>query len=447
MPFVPRISHHAHAGDRQSREAPRGVAGFAHGAAVFAHGAAALAHGAAALAHGAAALAHGAAVFKHGVAGSTLAPPGAVTQLSSPDQSPDAAHLRAREVSARYAPAEPRALGVMAALAALAILWVVMPIGLGVLVGGLLALTVHRPYTVLARRTGRPTLVALAISAVTTVVVAAIVSLLGYLLVQQGLAAITGLPAELRPGSGAASLVERAARPLAPLGLAPAAMADKLRDAVGTIASALAGWAAQAVAMVADGLLAMLFMAATMTFVLRNWTEIARRAERLMPLNPHHTRRLMREIRRIGRAVVVGNFGTAVVQGAVAGIGYAIAGLPHAAFLAALTAVVSLVPVFGTVIVWLPAGVLLILGGHVAAGVFVLVWGLLAVVGFCDYVVRTKLVGAGEKTSTWLTLVALFGGIKLFGAVGILLGPLLVGVAASVLRLYERSRRFRLGLS
>ena len=75
-----------------------------------------------------------------------------------------------------------------------------------------------------------------------------------------------------------------------------------------------------------------------------------------------------------------------------------------------------------------------------------LVWGSLAVVGFCDYVVRPRLVGRGETTSTWLTLVAIFGGIKLFGAVGLLLGPLLTGLAASVLRLYERTRRFRLGL-
>jgi predicted PurR-regulated permease PerM len=46
-----------------------------------------------------------------------------------------------------------------------------------------------------------------------------------------------------------------------------------------------------------------------------------------------------------------------------------------------------------------------------------------------------------------MTFVALFGGLKLFGAVGFLFGPLLVGIAAAVLRLYERTRRFRLGLS
>ena len=120
--------------------------------------------------------------------------------------------------------------------------------------------------------------------------------------------------------------------------------------------------------------------------------------------------------------------------------------MPEPAFFGAITAVASLVPVFGTMLVWVPAGVVLMATGHVGAGIFELVWGSLAVVALCDYLVRPKLVGSGETMSTWMTFVALFGGIKLFGFVGFLLGPLLVGIAIAALRLYERTRRFRLGL-
>jgi predicted PurR-regulated permease PerM len=366
---------------------------------------------------------------------------------SSTEPPLDAAHARAREASAHYAPAEPRALGIMAALAALAIFWVLLPVGIGVLVGALLAFTLHRPYQPLARRSGKPALVAVAMTGVTTLAVGGALGVLLYVVVLQGVTIVSQLPQSFGPGGAGAVLVQQAARPLGVFNLEPVVIVERLRGAVGSIASSLAQWAAQAVGIAFDTLLALLFMSTTMYFVLRHWTELARKAEHLLPINPHHTRRLMRELRRLGRTVVLGNFGTALVQGSVAGIGYAIARLPQPAFFGAITAVASLVPIFGTLLVWVPAALFLLLGGRVEGGVFVLAWGSVAVVGLCDYFVRPKLVGRGETMSMWLTLVALFGGIKLFGVVGLLLGPLLVGMAVAVLRLYERARRFRLGLS
>ena len=381
--------------------------------------------------------------------GRSLAVTQRVTSNVTPEeQRPlDAEHARAREALTHYAPAEPRALGMLAIAAFLVLLCLVTPVGIGVLIGALLAFTLHHPYKPLVRRTGHPVLVALGLTGVTTLVVAGTLGAFLYVLVLQGIAVLATVPKALAPGGGAAAFVQKALSPLAIIGMRPEEVVNRIRDALGAIATTLAGWAAQALGFAVDGVLAIFFMATTMYFVLRHWTEIARRAQRMVPINPHHTRRLMREIRRLGRIVVVGNFGTAVVQGVLAGIGYAIAHLPEPVFFGSMTALASLVPVFGTMLVWIPAGLALVFAGHVAAGIFLLVWSSLVVVGVCDYVVRPKLVGRGETMSTWLTFVSLFGGLKLFGFVGFLLGPLLAGVAVSVLRLYERSRRFRLGLS
>jgi len=359
----------------------------------------------------------------------------------------DAAHLRASEAVTHYAPAEPRALGVLALIAVSVILWIVLPVGIGVLIGALLAFTLHHPYKPLARRTGHPALVAAGTTAIATTVVAGTLGLFIYVLILQGIAVLGTVPKALAPGGGGAAFVQKALSPLAILGMRPEEVVSRIRDALGAIATTLAGWAAQALGFALDGVLAIFFMAITMYFVLRHWTELARRAQRMVPINPHHTRRLMREIRRLGRIVIIGNFGTAVLQGVVAGIGYVIAHLPEPVFFGGMTAVASLVPVFGTMLVWVPAGLALVFTDHVGAGIFLLVWGLLAVVGVCDYFVRPKLVGRGETMSTWLTFVSLFGGLKLFGFVGFLLGPLLAGVSVAILRLYERTRRFRLGLS
>ncbi len=289
-------------------------------------------------------------------------------------------------------------------------------------------------------------LVAALVTAAVTLVVAAAVGVTSYLLILKGMAVISAVPQSLAPGGAADKLVERLEPPLHVIGLEPAALAERLRGAVGSFATSLATWATQIAGAVFDGALALLFMATTMFFVLRHWRELARRAEHLMPINPRHTRRLLREIRRLGQIVVIGNFGTAVIQGAAAGVGFLIASVPEAAFLGAMTALASLLPVVGTMLVWVPAGLLLLTGGHAGASAFVFAWNAVVVVGFCDYVVRPRLIGAGATMSSWLTFVALFGGIKLFGFVGLLLGPMIVGISVAALRLYERTRRFRLRL-
>jgi predicted PurR-regulated permease PerM len=365
---------------------------------------------------------------------------------STIDTEPDAAHRRARAAQSQYAPAEARALGTIALLSVIAILWVVAPVGTGVMIGTVFAFATYPVCSSLARRTQKPRLVAVAVTVLTTLVVAGTMGVLMFLLVQQGLAVFAKLPQSLAPGGPADALMVRLAGPLRVLHVEPSTVADRLSGALGNAATYAAGWAAQIANTLFDGAIALLFMSTTMYFVLRRWSALGRLAERMMPINPRHTRRLMHEIRRLGHSVILGNFGTAVIQGVISWIGYAIAQVPQAGLLGALTALASLVPAVGTLLIWVPAGLILIATGHTGAGVFLLVWGVVAVSCFCDYVVRPKLVGGSETMSSWMTLVAIFGGIKVFGFVGILLGPMLVGIAVEGLRIYERTRRFRLGL-
>ena len=362
------------------------------------------------------------------------------------DTEPDSAHQRAREAQLQVAPAEARALGTIALLSGLVILWIVAPIGTGVMLGTVFAFAMYPAYSSLSRRTHKPRLVAAAVTVLTTLAVAGTLGVLLFLLVQQGVAAFSKVPASLAPGGPADALMARLAGPLRALHVDPSTLADRLSGALANAASYAAGWATQLANTLFDAAIALLFMSTTMYFVLRRWAALGRVAERMMPINPRHTRRLMRQIRRLGHAVILGNFGTAVVQGVLGWLGYAIAHVPQAALLGALTAIASLLPAVGTLLIWVPAGVVVMATGHTAAGVFLLVWGALVIGCFSDYVVRPRLVGGSETLSSWMTLVAIFGGIKVFGFVGVLLGPMLVGIAVEALRIYERTRRFRLGL-
>ena len=96
----------------------------------------------------------------------------------------------------------------------------------------------------------------------------------------------------------------------------------------------------------------------TTYFVLRHWSTLALRAEDVFPLHPRHTRALLHQVRVVGRTTLLGTVFTGAAQGILAAIGYFATGVPEAAFLGAATAVASLVPAVGTLLVWVPAGIM-----------------------------------------------------------------------------------------
>ena len=117
--------------------------------------------------------------------------------------------------------------------------------------------------------------------------------------------------------------------------------------------------------------------------------------EVVSPLQPAYTRVLLSEFRRVGRLTLSGTVVTGLVQGALATIGFWITGVPQATFFGIATALASLVPAIGTLIVWVPAGLYLFLTGHPAAASLELLWGALVVVG-------TTTVGYLHQGSNWI---------------------------------------------
>jgi predicted PurR-regulated permease PerM len=146
------------------------------------------------------------------------------------------------------------------------------------------------------------------------------------------------------------------------------------------------------------------------------------------------------DMRQATRAILYGMFLTATVQGALAGVGYAIAGLPSPILLASFTAVAALIPVGGTILVWLPAAIVLLAQGQVGWGVFLLIWGA-GVVMTIDNFLRPIFIGGGTNLPLFWIFLAIFGGIGAFGFLGVILGPLILVFARAFLRLARRELR------
>jgi len=124
------------------------------------------------------------------------------------------------------------------------------------------------------------------------------------------------------------------------------------------------------------GFAIMLFL---LFFFLRDGDVMLARARRLIPLDEVRKERLFRQLSGVTRAIVIGTSVTAVFQGILVGIGFTIAGLPSPVVFGVLAALLAMLPVGGTALVWGPAAIWLFFEGRWGYGIFLLAWGLLLV--------------------------------------------------------------------
>ncbi len=168
-------------------------------------------------------------------------------------------------------------------------------------------------------------------------------------------------------------------------------------------------------------------------FLFRDGAAVAQRLNAMVErIGGEKGGRLLTVAGKTVRGVVYGILGTALAQAVAAGIGFLIAGVPGAALLALLTFFVSVVPVLGTGLVWLPAAVWLFHQGSTGWGIFMLVWGV--GVANIDNVVKPWLISQGSDMPFVLIFFGVLGGAVTFGFIGVFLGPTLLAVG---LRLVE----------
>lgn len=350
---------------------------------------------------------------------------------------------------------QKRALGVFALAAVIGIAWLVLPFGIGILLGTLTAFAVEPFYHELLRRWRRSQLASLAVVGVMTTLFAGVFTLGGYLFISRLIKYINELKSWLETskdwGQSLTAWINKIAKSVPWLQVQSDRLVSTLKGwALGAVSSLSGSLATMAKSTIDASigaslvalhiLLSLFFLVLTMHFVLRHWHSLTHRAETLLPLHPRHSHALFEEFRKVGRNVLMGTILTGMAQGILAWLGYLIAGVPDATFFGALTAVASLVPVVGTVLIWIPIGIFLMATGHPYWGVFELLYGTAVVVGVSDYVIRPFLVGRHGNVPALLMFIALFGGLEAFNIIGLILGPVLMAISIALLRIYERER-------
>jgi predicted PurR-regulated permease PerM len=358
--------------------------------------------------------------------------------MTIPPVAPPPSHPAPIEVITPPQVRQRRALDVLALVAAAFLVRLAMSLSIGLFLGALLAFTLEPLYARLRRRQMRPGPAALICALGATLSVAGVALALASLLVVGGQSLLDTARSLLASGGGFRTFVERLAARITPAHVDVGDLATRLENQVLSLGTRIASFAAELAGLTFSIALTLLFMTMAVYFVLRNWTAIVEKAEQMLPFDRRHTHALLDQFRTVGRQVLLGTVVTGILQGIMAGIGYWIAGVQAPAFFGALTALASLIPGVGTVIVWATVGVALLLTGHVGAGLFELTYGALVVGIVADYVVRPRLVGQEKGVPAIVIFISLFGGVEAFGIIGLILGPVIASLSLAVLRTYAR---------
>lgn len=155
-----------------------------------------------------------------------------------------------------------------------------------------------------------------------------------------------------------------------------------------------------------------------------------------MPLEHKYKERLFYDVQNVTRAVLYGQFLTAVIQGAAGGLMLFLFGIGNPIFWGFLMIVLGFLPVIGTPVVWLPIAIVELVSGRYVSGIGILVIGGVIVMNI-DNIVRPRLIGSRANISTPLVLLGVLGGLRLFGLPGLVLGPLILAMLQTALALYH----------
>ncbi len=222
---------------------------------------------------------------------------------------------------------------------------------------------------------------------------------------------------------------------------------DQVLDTVGDLAKNVGNFliasASKMTAGAAGFFLALFVMLYAMFFFLIDGRKILDRILYFIPLGPDEEDQMMARFLSVTRATVKGTLVIGLVQGTLGGIGFAFAGLEGAAFWGTVMAVLSMIPVIGTPLVWIPGVIVLFASGKILAGSLLLLW-CAVVVSSVDNVLRPILVGKDTEMPDLLILIGTLGGLFVFGPVGLLVGPIVCGLFLTAWEIYGQTFRHAL---
>ena len=171
-------------------------------------------------------------------------------------------------------------------------------------------------------------------------------------------------------------------------------------------------------------------------YLLWDSRRIWRNVRPLIPFSAANSELLKRRFKDVTVSTLIGTFATATVQGICVGLAFWAAGLANAVFWGVVTVIVAILPVVGSGLVWAPGVLVLALERHYVAAVLLALWGIV-VIGNIDNVIRPWVFRRYAQIHPFVTVIGAFAGLKYFGLLGLLIGPLAISYFFELIRMYR----------
>jgi predicted PurR-regulated permease PerM len=205
-----------------------------------------------------------------------------------------------------------------------------------------------------------------------------------------------------------------------------------IQDSVKVVTSSLAGRTLGLVGGVIGTIFQAFFVIFTMFYLFRDADKILNAIRDFLPMEGGRSETIFDRIREIISASVYGVVTIAAIQGALGGLAFWVLGVPSPVLWGVLMAFVCMIPMVGSWLVWVPAAIYLAVTGHWAKAIGLALWGALAV-STIDNFLRPKLVGRQTKLHELLVFFSVLGGLKVFGMLGIILGPVVLAITLALI--------------
>ncbi|HWP54718.1 MAG TPA: AI-2E family transporter [Pyrinomonadaceae bacterium] len=189
-----------------------------------------------------------------------------------------------------------------------------------------------------------------------------------------------------------------------------------------------------------SGFLKTFFVIFTMYYLFRDGDKIVAALPAALPLRKNQSDAIIARATEVISAGVYGVVTIAAIQGLLGGLAFWVLGVPSPILWGVLMTFVCMIPIAGSFFIWLPLAIYLMITGHWTKAIFLVLWGAL-IISTIDNFLRPKLIKNQTKLHELFVFFSVLGGMRLFGLLGIILGPVVLAITIGLINTFSRDDR------